>query len=291
LGDGFAGADDDGRRMAGVDVVQGAGGDVEVGEDRGGEAGVGELVGDGGVDGAGDGGQVGAFDPGGAGGAEGDGGGERGAQAVAEGVEDGDPGDVVVDGVVVGVAADGVARFKDRGDDEVFGGEGQGWQEPSEGFRANGCGLGSAGAAEGVAVLGFRDDEVAEEPGDGVDVAPDGVVVKVEMRRQGDVQDAESFGPVDDRHPQPFRVAGRDNGCDQREGAAGEAAVDRDRLLVRLAWLGQHPQRALFGVGEMHGGMEAQRSQRVGQGRGEPAGRQCVTGVDQAGKSGMPVLG
>ncbi len=239
--------------VAAVDPGQYAGGQVEVGQDRGGVAGVGELFEKGPLNRLADLGQAGALTAVVAAGGHGQGGGQTGGGVVAHRVEDGQVRDVTGDGVVVGVTGGGVGGFHHRGDGDPVVGEGARRHQRPLHLRRDGHGSAADQAGEGVAVGPFGHHQQA---GQGRQVLHEGQQIRSPRNVVFSIhaQHTQAFGTVQHRHPvphPPLDGGGHHPGVGER--GAGHARLDR-QLLTTLpgvdALPGHLPQHVLLQIGQ-----------------------------------------
>ena len=126
-------------------------------------------------------------------------------EAVPHPVEDREPGDVRVHGVVQGVAGDLVGRFQPTRDRDGLVGEGDGWQQGPLDLGGQSHPGGPAHPDDRVAVLRLGHHELPDQGRESLQPIGQQAVVGLQHRGvlDGDPEDAEAFGPVHEREPHP----------------------------------------------------------------------------------------
>ena len=222
-----------GRRVPGTDPPQPAADDVELGEHRRDEALLGELPADGLVHGRVGRGEVEAAAAAVAVRRDREGGGARRRQAMTHRVEDREVQEVLVVGVVEGVAAVVVAGLEHPGDDQAVGGEDQRRRQLPQQLGGDRHLAPAADDLEDVAVVGLRDDGLRQEVRQALpqlDRARGNVTGPGPDR---DLDHPQALGAVEQRQPQAAAVRRLAGGAVDRAGAEaapGDGPVDGQRV-------------------------------------------------------------
>jgi hypothetical protein len=199
-----------------------------------------------------------------------------GADAVPDGVEQGDVHDVAVRRVVERVPAHVVAGLQDRRDQGTVRGEGQRGQLVPDDLGGELHRQPAPGPLHRVAVEPPARDQLRDQRGDHPEVAAPPVVRRAV---QVDLEHAQAFGAVQQRQPETGGLAGRLGGA---ERDPGQGVVDLARLPVTRGAL-QRPQRQLLVVDQQHGhadGIEQRRD--LGQRERQVLGPAAIAQVEQS---------